>query len=274
MRGISSESLARTTAKPAHTGPEASPAHTSKPDLPAPRVAQANTTSHRFLFSNFRYSLTLFSKFFLEGWLGLASADAAERRRANGLVASDSLGQLDDEDSLEISWQRAAMRGGVKGAETIETVDTSGEGSDMFQKAFAALEAPEAKLIQFGALEFVDDNQTPEGGQDQVVLSYGTAASGPQLMEAVMELIATTSHEWSSSEMSAVPVGSEDSEDAASDVPAELVAPTVPRGLPQRVKTQRQLAREIDQRQRIESMATARARRRAGEVDDEDGASD
>ena len=64
MRGISSESLARTTAKPAHTGPEASPAHTSKPDLPAPRVAQANTTSHRFHFSNFRYSLTLFSKFF------------------------------------------------------------------------------------------------------------------------------------------------------------------------------------------------------------------
>ena len=49
---------------PAHTGQEAYPAHSRKPDLPAPRVIQANTTSHRFHFSNFRYYLTLFSKFF------------------------------------------------------------------------------------------------------------------------------------------------------------------------------------------------------------------
>ena len=49
---------------PGHTDQEAFPAHSRKPDLPAPRGAPANTTSHRFHFSNFRYSLTLFSKFF------------------------------------------------------------------------------------------------------------------------------------------------------------------------------------------------------------------
>ena len=51
---------------PAHTGQEASPAHSRKPDLPAPRVTQANTTSHRFHFSTFRYfSLSFQSSFHL-----------------------------------------------------------------------------------------------------------------------------------------------------------------------------------------------------------------
>ena len=49
------------------------PTQTKKPDLftdtthPARRICtwlQTNTASYRFLFSNFRYSLTLFSKFF------------------------------------------------------------------------------------------------------------------------------------------------------------------------------------------------------------------
>jgi hypothetical protein len=64
IRGISSKSLKRTTDILAHTGLEASPAHSRKLNLPASRGIQANTTSHRFHFSNFRYSLTLFSKFF------------------------------------------------------------------------------------------------------------------------------------------------------------------------------------------------------------------
>ena len=50
--------------KPAHTGPETSPAHTRKPNLLRLQVTTGNTASHRFLFSNFRYSFTLFSKFF------------------------------------------------------------------------------------------------------------------------------------------------------------------------------------------------------------------
>ena len=56
IRGILSESLDRTTAILTHTGSEAFPAQQRKPDT--------NTTSHRFHFSNFRYSFTLFSKFF------------------------------------------------------------------------------------------------------------------------------------------------------------------------------------------------------------------
>ena len=64
IRGISSESLDGTTAKPTHTGSEASPAPSRKPDLLQSQVTAGNTASHRFLFSNFRYSFTLFSKFF------------------------------------------------------------------------------------------------------------------------------------------------------------------------------------------------------------------
>ena len=64
IRGILSESLQCTTVHPAHTGPGSSPAHSRKPNLLQPRVAIGNTASHRFLFSNFRYSFTLFSKFF------------------------------------------------------------------------------------------------------------------------------------------------------------------------------------------------------------------
>jgi len=37
---------------------------TRKPDLLQPRVTAGNTASHRFLFSNFRYYFTFFSKFF------------------------------------------------------------------------------------------------------------------------------------------------------------------------------------------------------------------
>ena len=47
-----------------HTGSEASPAYSRKPNLLQTRVTTDNTASHRFLFSNFRYSFTLFSKFF------------------------------------------------------------------------------------------------------------------------------------------------------------------------------------------------------------------
>ena len=64
IRGISSESLDGTTAKLTHTGLEASPAPSRKPDLLQSQVITGNTASHRFLFSNFRYSFTLFSKFF------------------------------------------------------------------------------------------------------------------------------------------------------------------------------------------------------------------
>jgi hypothetical protein len=56
IRRILLESLRGTTAKPTHTGSEASPAPIRKPN--------PNTASHRFHFSNFRYSFTLFSKFF------------------------------------------------------------------------------------------------------------------------------------------------------------------------------------------------------------------
>ena len=49
---------------PAHTGLNSFPAHSRKPNLLQPRVTAGNTASHRFLFSNFRYSFTLFSKFF------------------------------------------------------------------------------------------------------------------------------------------------------------------------------------------------------------------
>ena len=49
---------------PAHTGLSSFPAHSRKPNLLQPRVTAGNTASHRFLFSNFRYSFTLFSKFF------------------------------------------------------------------------------------------------------------------------------------------------------------------------------------------------------------------
>ena len=51
-----SESLIGTTAKLTLTSSEAFPALIRKPD--------PNTASHRFHFSNFRYSFTLFSKFF------------------------------------------------------------------------------------------------------------------------------------------------------------------------------------------------------------------
>ena len=56
IRGILSESLIGTTAKLTLTSSEAFPALIRKPD--------PNTASHRFHFSNFRYSFTLFSKFF------------------------------------------------------------------------------------------------------------------------------------------------------------------------------------------------------------------
>ena len=56
IRGILSRSYISTTAKQTYSSSEASPALIKKPD--------ANTTSHRFHFSNFRYSFTLFSKFF------------------------------------------------------------------------------------------------------------------------------------------------------------------------------------------------------------------
>ena len=64
LRGISSESLDRTTAKLTHTGLEAFPAQSRKPNLLQSQVTTGNTASQRFLFSNFRYSFTLFSKFF------------------------------------------------------------------------------------------------------------------------------------------------------------------------------------------------------------------
>ena len=48
----------------AHTGPDTSPAPARKPNLLRLQVTPGNTVSHRFHFSNFRYSFTLFSKFF------------------------------------------------------------------------------------------------------------------------------------------------------------------------------------------------------------------
>ena len=40
------------------------PAHRKKPDYTAVETTTAHTATHRFHFSNFRYSFTLFSKFF------------------------------------------------------------------------------------------------------------------------------------------------------------------------------------------------------------------
>ena len=48
----------------APTGLPASPSHTNKPNLLNVQVRRYNTASQRFLFSNFRYYFTLFSKFF------------------------------------------------------------------------------------------------------------------------------------------------------------------------------------------------------------------
>ena len=50
--------------KLAYTSPETSPTHARKPNSLRLQVTTGNTASHRFLFSNFRYSFTLFSKFF------------------------------------------------------------------------------------------------------------------------------------------------------------------------------------------------------------------
>src|SRR5688500_12244520 len=79
ISGISSESLKRTTVDLAHTGPNSSPAHSRKPNLLEPRMTPGNTAAHRFHFSNFRYSFTLFSKFFASFPHGTCSLSVSHR---------------------------------------------------------------------------------------------------------------------------------------------------------------------------------------------------
>ena len=64
MRSILSESLLRMTESQGKTAPMSFPLRRRKPDLHAVGTTTHTTASHRFLFSNFRYYFTLFSKFF------------------------------------------------------------------------------------------------------------------------------------------------------------------------------------------------------------------
>ena len=64
MRSILPESFLRMTGTPYKTALMPSPAQRNKTDLDIVETTTSTTASHRFLFSNFRYSFTLFSKFF------------------------------------------------------------------------------------------------------------------------------------------------------------------------------------------------------------------
>ena len=79
MRSILSESLLRMTESQGKTAPMSFPLRRRKPDLHAVGTTTHTTASHRFLFSNFRYYFTLFSKFFSSFPHGTCSLSVSHR---------------------------------------------------------------------------------------------------------------------------------------------------------------------------------------------------
>ncbi len=79
IRSISSESLAHTAVCGSHASYRPLPARPRKPDTSPWLTAVNDTASYLFLFSNFRYYLTLFSKFFSSFPHGTCSLSVSHR---------------------------------------------------------------------------------------------------------------------------------------------------------------------------------------------------